>query len=281
MDTINPFTDRERLKQALLERAAIKGYKKFEIDNPRTWCEKIQWLQINDDKNPLKSLCADKIRVHDYCKEKLGKDICVPILKVYDSPNDLDFSELPQKFVLKCNHGWNMNIVVENKDEKDRDECVDKLKTWLEVPFGLETVEPHYLSIERKCFAEWHIGTPLDYKFWCFNGRPIYCTVNSNIGENGSEHYFINWYDMTWRFVNYSRLDHSSNSKMLDAKPSKFNQMKEYASVLSADFRFVRLDFYEVDGTVYLGEMTFTPATGFIKWRRTTDDLRLGNMLTL
>lgn len=273
--------NKNNIKQKLYDKAARFGFANFNIDNPQTWCEKMAWLQLNDDIQ-LRARCADKIGVHGYSIEKLGKDICVPFLKVYNySPNEIKFSELPDKFVLKCNHGWNMNIVVDDKHSCSQEDCIKKIKKWIDTPFGINSVEPHYLEIERKCFAERHIGKPLDYKFWCFNGSPFFCTVNSNIGENGGAHYNINWYDMDWNILPYSRIDHPTNPSKLDTKPSQFELMKEYAKKLSADFRFVRVDFYEVDGVVYLGELTFTPATGFIKWTDPKIDRMFGDMLKL
>lgn len=267
-------------KQKLLQKASARGFQNFSIDNPHTWCEKMAWLQLNDDID-LRARCADKIRVHEYSMEKLGKDICVPIIRIYDSPDNVGIAELPDKFVLKCNHGWNMNIVVNDKAKANPNDCKQKLQQWLDTPFGDKSVEIHYLNIQRRCFSETHIGNPIDYKFWCFDGTPTYCTVNANIGSNGNTPYSINWYDMNWRIKNISRLDHPNNPNKLDRKPEHFEQMKEYASILSRDFHFVRVDFYEVDGTVYLGELTFTPATGFIKWTNPRIDRMFGDMIKL
>jgi len=268
------------IKQLLLNKAKQRKFQKFDIDKPQTWCEKMAWLQINDDIE-LRAKCADKIRVHEYSLEKLGKDICVPIIKVYDSPNNIKLDELPNKFVLKCNHGWNMNIVVDHKDIKEEMQYKQQLKNWLETPFGLRSVEPHYLHIKRKCFAETHIGNPLDYKFWCFEGVPTYCTINGNIGNNGGAPYTINWYNMDGKIENICRIDHPNNLDWIDPMPQHFELMKEYATKLSQDFHFVRVDFYEVDGVVYLGELTFTPATGFIRWTDPKIDRMFGDMIKI
>ena len=272
--------EKNNTKQKLQQKAQSRGFQNFNIDNPKTWCEKMAWLQLNDDIQ-LRARCADKIKVHEYSVEKLGKDICVPIIKVYDNPNDVDFSELPNKFVLKCNHGWNMNIIVNDKVKANTNDCKQKLQQWLDTPFGDKSMEIHYLNIQRHCFSETHIGNPIDYKFWCFDGTPTYCTVNANIGSNGNTPYSINWYDMNWCIKNISRLDHLNSLNKLDKKPEHFEEMKEYAKKLSEDFHFVRVDFYEVDGVVYLGELTFTPATGFIRWTDPKIDRMFGDMIKL
>lgn len=278
-----PFGDSEQLKQAIIERARLKEFQDFDIDNPKTWCEKMQWLQIYDDKNPLKSVCADKIKVHHYCRSKLGSDICVPLLKIYDFPERLDFKELPSRFVLKCNHGYGYNIICRSKTTLNRMTCVSKLKEWLNIPFGLETIEPHYLNIPRKCFAEKFIenrgkADVTDYKFICFNGKPTFVQI---INDRHKKTKRLNYYDMDFKFVDICRTDFPNNPAMLDSKPLCFHTMKEYAEILSADFRFVRVDFYEVNGRVYLGEMTFTPNTGFIKWTNPDIDRMFGDMLSL
>lgn len=271
------------IKQKLYDKAARCGFANFNTDNPQTWCEKMAWLQLNDDIQ-LRARCADKIGVHGYSIEKLGKDICVPFLKVYNySPNEIKFNELPDKFVLKCHHGYAFNIICRDKSALNEQDCKNKLQQWLNTPFGENSIEPHYLEIKRKCYAERFIENKgqlelTDYKFVCFNGVPTYVQIIN--GRHESD-FRLNYYDMDFNFVDISRQDVKNNPSKLDAKPSQFELMKEYAKKLSADFRFVRVDFYEVDGVVYLGELTFTPATGFIKWTDPNIDRMLGDMIKL
>lgn len=270
------------VKQQLLQKAKYKGFKNFNIDNPKTWCEKMAWLQINDNIE-LRAKCADKIRVHEYSIEKLGKDICVPIIKVYRNPSEINFLELPNKFVLKCNHGYAFNIICRDKTKLNKNECSIKLQKWLNTPFGENSIEPHYLKIERKCYSETFIENKgqlevTDYKFLCFNGTPLYCQI---LNGRHTQDFHLNYYDMGFNFVNISRVDVKNNPNKIDIKPTQFELMKEYAKKLSNDFRFVRVDFYEVDNKVYLGELTFTPATGFIKWSDPNIDKMFGDMITL
>jgi len=270
------------IKQKLQQKAQSRGFQNFNIDSPKTWCEKMAWLQINDNIE-LRAKCADKVKVHDYSVEKLGKDICVPIIKIYNSPNEVNFSELPDKFVLKCNHGYAFNIICRDKSKLNQTECQSKMRQWLNTSFGESSIEPHYLKIERKCYAETFIENAgqlevTDYKFLCFEGNPTYAQVLN--GRHTSD-FHLNYYDMDFNFVNMSRTDVISNPNKLDKKPEHFEQMKEYARKLSEDFHFVRVDFYEVGGVVYLGELTFTPATGFIRWTDPNIDRMFGNMINL
>lgn len=269
-------------KEQLLDKAEKFGLTEFNIDIPRTWCEKIAWLQLNEDIN-LRAKCADKIRLHDYSKEKLGKDICVPIIKVYNSPNDIRLGELPNQFVLKCNHGFAFNIICRDKRTLNLVDTKKKLQNWLNTPFGDKSVEIHYLKIPRKCYVEKFLRNEghaelVDYKFLCFEGEPKYLQIFTG---RHTKDFHVNYYDMEGKFVDISRNDIGNNPDMLDVIPPHFDLMKEYAGVLSKDFHFVRVDFYEVNGTVYLGELTFTPASGFIKWSDPTIDERFGEMIKL
>ena len=270
------------IKERLLNKSIQRKFQEFSIDNPKTWCEKMAWLQINDNID-LRARCADKIRVHEYSMEKLGKDICVPIIKVYDSPDDIKLEELPEKFVLKCNHGYAYNIICRDKSELDIDDTKSKLRLWLDTPFGERSVEPHYLKIERKCYAEQYLKNEgylelVDYKFLCFEGEPTYLQI---LTGRHTEDFHLNYYDMDGKFADISRTDVINNPNKLDTIPPHFELMKEYARALSKDFHFVRVDFYEVDGAVYLGELTFTPATGFIRWTDLSIDRKFGDMIKL
>ena len=270
------------IKQKLLQRAHLLGFKNFNIDNPKTWCEKMAWLQINDNV-ALRASCADKIQVHEYSIEKIGKDICVPIIKIYNNPTDINFGELPDRFVLKCNHGYAFNIICRDKSKLNQLDCQKKLQKWLNTPFGEMSLEPHYLGIKRKCYSEMFIENEgqlevTDYKFLCFNGEPKYVQILNGRHTSG---FYLNYYDMDFNFVNISRCDIRNNPSKMDKKPTQFELMKEYAKKLSNDFRFVRVDFYEVDNKVYLGELTFTPATGFIKWTDPNVDKMFGDMIKL
>lgn len=283
---MNTYISRDKIfKEKTLAIANHLGLENFNIDDPKTWCEKMAWLQIHDDIY-LRARCADKINVHKYSIERLGKDICVPIIKIYDSPDDIVFSELPNQFVLKCNHGYNMNIICRDKSQLNEDECKEKLKTWLNTRYGTGTwlQQPHYLKIEPKCFVEKYIENKgqqelIDYKFWCFNGEPRFVKVCSN--RNSSD-FCLNYYDMNFNFLpEICQQNVPNNPSISIKKPENFELMKEYARALSFGFPFVRVDFYEVDGVLYLGEMTFTPCGCFIKWTNPNIDRIFGDMIKL
>ena len=281
---------KKEISDYLVEKARRSGVE-LDLDNPVTIQDKISWLIVNDDCNELKSRCADKILVHDYCKEKLGKDICVPILKVYDSPYDVDFSELPDKFVLKCNHGYAMNIIVDkknnlfttlkDKDLKSEEDCRRQLAEWLDINFGEINRQEHYAMIRPRCFAERYIsdGEGLkDYKVFCFNGKPGYIDVLSG---RYTDDFHCNIYDTKWNILHMGLRGFREDPEHLDGRPDNLGLMLDYSRKLSKDFRFVRVDFYIVDGEIYLGELTFTPDGGIFKYKDRKTDIYWGNKLKL
>lgn len=168
------------------------------LDEPETIQEKLMWLNIYD-ADPLKSDCADKLKVKEYAQRVLGENIAVPTLKVWDNVDDIDFAELPQQFVLKCNHGSGMNIIVRDKNQLNEADARNKLNVWMNDDFSMRNgFESHYHWIERKVFAETFIEVEgqndiPDYKFLCFNGKPIYMQIMSERHGAGRR---CNYYDM-------------------------------------------------------------------------------------
>ena len=281
---------KKEISDYLVNKAKRSGVE-LDLDNPLTIQDKISWLIVNDDCNELKSRCADKILVHSYCEEKLGKDICVPILKVYDSPYDVDFGELPDKFVLKCNHGYAMNIIVDkknnlfttlkDKDLKSEEDCRRQLAEWLDINFGEINRQEHYAMIRPRCFAERYIsdGEGLkDYKVFCFNGKPGYIDVLSG---RYTDDFHCNIYDTKWNILHMGLRGFREDPEHLDRRPDNLGLMLDYSRKLSKDFRFVRVDFYIVDGEIYLGELTFTPDGGIFKYKDRKTDIYWGNKLKL
>lgn len=252
------------------------------IDNPKTLSEKLQWLKIYDSTN-LKAFCADKITVRDYCKEKLGIDLCIPLLKIYNKPEEIEWNILPNQFVIKCNHGSAMNIIVKDKKTVKKDNINKTLNKWLSIKYGDLSYELFYNLIKPKIIIEPYLedkenGALTDYKFLCFNGEPKYCQV---INDRYTKDFHLNYYDMNFNFVDICRTDIPNNKNFLDKKPINFELMKEYATKLCKDFKLVRVDFYEINKKVYLGELTFIPASGRLTYKNPETDLFFGNMLKL
>lgn len=272
----------DEYKKELLSKAKSKGVK-IDLENPKTIQDKIHWLMLYDDKMDLKTKCADKIRIHEYCVDKLGEDICVPIIKVYDNPEDIlsDWEIFPNYFVVKCNHGYNMNVIVRDKHSVIKEHIVNLMKKNLENNFGENSYQIHYANINKKCFVEHYIfdekqkKSLFDYKFWCFNGTPMFVGVN-----DGNGHGDITQYDMSFKQIYLYPKKPDNEYKHYD-KPTNFDLMVEYAKKLSSEFKFVRVDFYEVNNKVYLGELTFTPGAGLFNFKDYETNLYWGQQIEL
>ena len=246
------------------------------LDQPRTFCEKLNWLKIYDSSF-LKTYCADKLMVREYVKDKLGVDLSIPVLGIYDKFEDIDFSKLPKNYVIKCNHGSGMNIIVKD-GIINKTEAKQKLDRWMRTDY-LHLLEFHYKPIKKKIFIEEYKDNGeqglIDYKFWCFNSQPKFYGVNA-----GQGHGAIIYYDMNGETFKVQRADYSSAADVKWERPKHFDLMTEYAKKLSSDFKFVRVDFYEIQGKIYLGELTFLPNAGYIKYQK-DGDLVLGKMLDI
>ena len=243
----------------------------YNESNLITFEDKLNWLIIHDTNN-LKARCSDKILLHYYSKKKLGKDICNNILKIYNSEKEIHLKELPNQFVLKANHGSGFNIIVENKTEFNLTQAKILLKDWMNIDYGVMATEFHYSFINNRIFAEEYIGNNLkNYKFLCYNGKPKYVYVSIKEGENK----YRNFYDMNWNFINFQCLSESHPTYHYP-KPKFFELMKKYAIILSKDFKFVRVDLYELENEIRLGELTFTPMNSFFYCKNKEHEIELG-----
>ena len=250
----------------------LKDYKIiYNESNLNTFQDKINWLIIHDT-NKLKGKCADKILLHKYSKKKLGKDICIKILKIYNNIKDININELPNKFVLKTNHGSGFNIIVNNKTNFNIKQSKKTLISWMNIDYGEKSTEFHYSFIKRKIFVEKYMGKNLkNYKFLCYYGKPKFVYLSIKEGNNK----YRNFYDMNWNFLNFHCLSHPHPFYNY-TKPKFFEIMKKYASILSSDFKFVRVDLYEIENEVRLGELTFTPMNSFFNCKNKSHEIELG-----
>lgn len=232
-------------------------------DNPQTLDEKINWLEFYTDTS-LWTKCADKYRVREYVKSKGLEDILIPLYGKWDRADEIEFDKLPNKFVLKPNNGHTDLIIVKDKSKLCRKKAVEQLSLSGADQF-LKSAEPHYLYIKPCIIAEMLLETdnPLglvDYKIKVFNGRPFCIGTWANRTQMTDQGDF-GIYDLDWN-PKYEWISAGSMNNTLIPKPKRLDEMLEYATILGRDFEQVRVDFYEVDGRVYFGEMTFTSSGG-------------------
>lgn len=260
----------------------IKFKKKLNLTNPINFNEKIQWLKFNELKGDIYTLCADKYKVREYVTAKGCGEILNQLYGVYDDPQDIDYRALPDKFALKCNHGAGYNIICDNKASLDIDKTNKQLNKWLKQDFSSHFIEPQYKKIDRKILCEKYIenergGFPEDYKFYCFNGKP-YAVMVCMERENGKPKFY--YFDMNWNPLPFEDTVELINANSYPEMPEGFPEMKEYAVKLASDFKFVRADFYLLNGNVIFGELTFTPSAGLDVTLQEADAI-LGSQLKL
>lgn len=255
--------------------------KTLDLENPRSLNEKIQWLKLYD-ATPLKTRLADKYLVRDWVKEKIGEEYLTPLLGVWDSFDEIDFSKLPEQYVLKGVHGSGMNIVVRKDKPINMREAKKKCDYWMKSSYGTGAMQEwHYRDIPHRIMAEQYMenldGDLYDYKFHCFNGVPKYCQVIK--GRNNDTQmvfYHLDWSDAGF-YNTYCE-------KMKDPveKPKQLDKAIKLAETLAEGFSYVRVDMYLLgDEEIRFGEMTFTPASGVCHWVPEGTDEMLGEHIEL
>lgn len=273
----------DRLYLKLIYRS--KMGERLNLNNPKKFSEKLQWLKLNDRKVKYTNM-VDKYKVRTYVSDKLGEQYLIPLMGVWDNPNEIDFNKLPDKFVLKCNHNSGLGMCIcKDKSKLDIEKVKAELSKGLEEDYYLRGKEWPYKNVSRKIICEKYIedepGQLKDYKFYCFNGKPLYCQVISDRFTDEK----IDFYDMDWRHQDFNGLALSNQqfkkSPKLVNKPVNLELMKRSAQKLSENLKFSRIDFYEVDNKMYFGEITFYPASGFGTFTPNEWDYILGEYIKI
>lgn len=230
------------------------------LNKPVTFNEKTTWLKLNNySDNKLVSTCSDKYEVRKYV-EKVGLSSTLnELYGVYDNFNDINFDILPSKFVIKCTHGCAYNIICKNKNKFDKEKAKETIEKWMKEKYGFATTELHYTKIKPRIIIEKYLcdkydKMPIDYKIYCFNGSAKCVLVCSERDDKLK----LSYYDVHWKRLNYESKNWSSEKNIKE--PKNLNKMIEYAELLSKNFPFVRVDFYNDNGKIIFGELTFTPA---------------------
>ena len=249
------------------ERLIAREYKKNTGEllriPPVSYTEKIQFAKIYES-NPLKGELSDKYSVRNWVAEKIGEQYLIPLLGVWDRYEEIDFSKLPDQFVLKTSQSSGTNIIVHDKRLLDHNTLKKRFNFWVKQnwAFAGKGFEMHYQYIRPRIIAEKYIydskGELNDYKFLCFNGKPYYVWVD--VGRY-SDHK-RNIYDMEWNLQPWHQYT-LKNTDIPIPKPANFDEMVNIVNELCVGFDHVRVDLYNVDGNIFFGEMTFTNGKGY------------------
>lgn len=257
----------------------IKMNKKLNLKDPKTFNEKLQWLKLYN-KNPKYTMMADKYKVRDYVKNIIGEEYLIPLLGVYDSFDDIDFSKLPNQFVIKCNHDSGSVVICKDKNNFDIKKAEKKISKALKTNYFYKGREWQYKNIERKIIIEKYIGEladseVLDYKLFVFNEKFAYSFVCS---DRFSDLKFT-FFDKNNKLIKVKQGGSNYDPKI--KLPKTYDNMIELAEKLSKDTIVLRVDFYEVNGKIYFGELTFFDASGFDSFEPDYYDKIFGDMIKL
>lgn len=263
--------------------------RRLNLREPKTLSDKVSWLSLyENDKNQMICSCTDKFAVREYIAKKGLEHTLIPLVGgPWDCAEDICFEELPNAFILKATHGCKMNYPVPNKQELDLNGCKTQMQKWLNTTYGTYSMELHYEKIPHRLFAEQLLDNAdslIDYKFHCLNGEPRFVLVCSErlVADNRPMAVTLDLFNMNWIPIRGLR---SCGSECPGTgnipQPECFEEMIQIARELAADFRFVRVDLYEVNGMVFFGELTFTPGCGVFPYFTDDFDAAMGNELTL
>lgn len=261
---------------------AIRMGKKLNLDVPVTFNEKLQWLKLYD-RNLAYTTMVDKYAVKEYVANKIGSQYVIPTLGVWDRFDDIDFDALPNRFVLKSTHDSGGLVICRDKQRFDRKAAKKKLEKSLKRDYYLLHREWPYKNVPRRILAEAYMedsstGELRDYKFFCFNGVPKALFVATERQKQGEEVKF-DFFDMDFHHLPI-RQGHP-NAATCPTKPKKFDEMCRLAGILSQNIPQLRVDFYEVNGNVFFGELTFSHFAGIVPFEPEGWDKILGDWIEL
>lgn len=261
----------------------IKTGKAINLDNPKGFNEKLNWLKINN-RNPEYTTLVDKLKVRDYIEKTIGKDYLFPLIGSWKHFDDIDFDSLPDQFVLKCNHDSGSVKVITDKSTINKEELKKFFEGRLKInPFCLSREYP-YRDVEPYIIAEKFMKTSdgaedlKDYKFYCFNGEPKFLYLSEGLSNHDTAK--ISYVTLDWKIAPFKRNDFEPFTE-LPENPKHLDEMIELCKKLAVDMPFVRIDLYEIDDRIYFGEFTYFPSGGYTLMDPIEWEIKVGDYLVL
>lgn len=255
--------------------------KKIDLNNPESFNEKLQWLKLNDRKKKY-SIMVDKYAVKSYVSERIGEEYIIPTLGVWDRPEQITWDLLPNQFVLKVTHDSGGVIICKEKKSFNKKVAIEKISKSLKHNYYLENREWPYKNVPRKIIAEAYMEDNetkelRDYKFFCFGGIVKFFKIDFDrqVGHRA------NYYDIRGHLLPFGEVVCPPVIGKKLIMPINLQKMIELSQKLSEGHPFLRVDFYEVNGKVYFGELTFFPATGMGKFTPEEWDKKIGEWVML
>lgn len=262
-------------------RYRLKTGEKLNLDNPKTFNEKLQWLKIHDRRD-IYTTMVDKCEAKEYVEKVIGGGYIIPTIGVYDEFDDIDFNKMPEQFVMKCTHDSGGLVVVKDKSKFDVDKARKKINKSLRRNFYYNGREWPYKNVKPRIIIEKYMedkkdGELRDYKIFCFNGKPKMMFIATN--RQGDGETYFDFFDENFKHLPFT--NGHSNAPSLPHRPARFAKMMELAGKLSKGIPQLRVDFYETNGKIYFGELTFFHWSGLVKFEPEEWDKKLGNMIDL
>lgn len=263
----------------------LKMGQKLNLKNPQTFCEKLQWLKLYNRK-PLYTKMVDKLQVKQYVADKISDEYVIPVLGVWDKPEDIDFDSLPNRFVLKTSHGGGgVGIFIcKDKNNIDRQKVIETMRQAMKQDIYKKSVEWPYKNVPKCIFAEQYmeerpdVDDLPDYKWYCFDGEPKFCQVIKDRHTKET----IDFFDVDWNHQEFVGLNPmADNATVIPERPINLETHLHIARELSKDIPFSRVDLYEIKERTYFGEITLYPASGMGIFRPDQYNEILGAMLKL
>lgn len=250
------------------------------LNNPQTFNEKLQWLKLNDH-NPKYTKMVDKYEAKKYVSKILGEKYIIPTLDIYDRFEDIDFDKLPNQFVIKCTHDSGGLVICKDKAKLNLKKAKHKIKKSLHKNYYYGGREWPYKNVKPRIIIEPYIKTKTgdltDYKFMCYNGKvKNIFTCTERFDKDGLK---VTFFDCNWDILPFER--HYPKSQKPIQKPKKLKEMILLSEKLSKNIAFVRIDFYDIDGTIKFGEITFYPGNGMEEFSPKEWDKKLGDLIIL
>lgn len=254
-------------------------HKELNLSSPQTFNEKLQWLKLYD-RRPEYTMMVDKYRVREYIANTIGEEYLIPLLGVWDSPEDIDFDALPNQFVLKCNHNSGLGMCIcKDKSALDVSKVKRELKKGLAQDYYLSGREWPYKDVKRRIIAEQYMvdesGTELkDYKVMCFGGEPKLIQLHQGRFQRHTQ----DFYDIDWNYMDFEQGCPRSSTV---EKPQVLHQMLDLSRELTKGYPQLRVDWYCVSGKLYFGELTVFDGSGFSAFEPEEWDYTLGSWIDL
>lgn len=261
----------------------IKTGVELNLNNPRTFNEKLNWLKLYD-RRPLYTTLVDKHAVKEWVADKIGEQYVIPTLGLFENFDDIDFEKLPNQFVLKCTHDSGGLVICKDKQSFNINAARKKINNSLKRNFYYQSREWPYKNVPPRIIAEKYMedkrdGELRDYKFYTFNGVPKFLLIASNRHIKGKKGF--DYFDMDFKHLDLQDVNVPNSPEGAPHKPDNFEKMKNFCTILAKNIPMVRVDFYEVDSLLLFGEMTFFDDGGFMKATPKSWEMEWGNLISL